>query len=178
MEIRSFHSNDAIDLCSWFASETELIQWGGPVLHYPLSTAQIQQMQSETQGPKSQRLMFSGFIDNALAAHAQLILDWGHGVARLGRVAINPVFRGQRLARVFLQKIIDTAFEKQEISRLELNVFTFNQHAIHTYRKLGFQFEGIRRSCLKVGNERWDTASFAMLRCELKAISYRQVLAS
>lgn len=178
MEIRPFHSDDGIHLCNWFTNETELIQWGGPVLHYPLCTRQIQQMQSETQDYKPQRLMFSGYIQNNLTAHAQLIFDWDHGVARLGRVAINPAFRGQRLARPFLQKIIAIAFEKQEIVRLELNVFTFNQQAIQIYRKLDFRFEGIRRSCLQIGSERWDTAIFAILRSELEAISYRQALAS
>ncbi|MGQ5718295.1 GNAT family N-acetyltransferase [Pseudochrobactrum asaccharolyticum] len=178
MDIRPFHQDDAAHLCNWFASEAELIQWGGPFLKYPLCEQQIEQMQSETEGHKPQRLMFSAFYNQELVGHAQLVLDWQHGVARLGRVAVNPTFRGQRLTQPFLQQIIERLFDQQEFSRLELNVFTFNRAAIQTYRKLGFQLEGIRRSCLQVGNERWDTAIFGMLRSDIKTAESLRALAS
>ncbi|MDM7851267.1 GNAT family N-acetyltransferase [Pseudochrobactrum kiredjianiae] len=178
MDIRPFHQDDAAHLCNWFASEAELIQWGGPLLKYPLCEPQIQQMHSETEGNKPQRLMFSAFYNQELVAHAQLVLDWQHGVARLGRVAVNPSYRGQRLTQPFLQQIIERLFDQQEFSRLELNVFTFNRVAIQAYRKLGFQLEGIRRSCLQVGNERWDTAIFGMLRSDIKTAESLRALAS
>lgn len=178
MDIRPFHQDDVAHLCNWFASEAELIQWGGPLLKYPLCPQQVQHMQDETTGSKPQRLMFSAFCNQELVAHAQLVLDWQHGVARLGRVAINPAYRGQRLAQPFLQQIIENLFDQQEFSRLELNVFTFNRFAIQTYRNLGFQLEGIRRSCLQVGEERWDTAIFGMLRSDIQTAASLRALAS
>lgn len=175
MDIRPFHNDDSSALCKWFADEAELIQWSGYVtdctLNFPLNLEQIQQMQNETQGNKPQRLMFSAFRNQVLIAHAQLILDWNHGIARLERVAINPSYRGQHLAEPFLKNIIAVLFDKVEFSRLELNVFTFSRVAIQTYRKLGFQLEGIRRSCLQVGDQRWDTAIFGMLRSDIQAAS-------
>lgn len=177
MDIRPFHQDDAAHLCSWFASEAELIQWGAPFLKYPLTEWQIQQMQSETRGSKPQRQMFSADHNQELVAHAQVVFDWQHGVASLGRVVINPNYRGQHLTQPFLQQIIDHLFDQQEFSRLEMNVFIFNHTAIQICRKLGFQLEGIRRSCLQVGNERWDTAIFGMLRSDIKTNESLRILA-
>lgn len=175
MDIRPFHNDDGTVLCEWFADETALIQWSGYMtdrtLRFPLCKEQIQQMQNETLGNEPQRQMFSAFRNQVLIGHAQLILDWKHGIARLERVAIHPSYRGKHLAEPFLKNIITTLFDKAEFSRLELNVFTFSRVAIQTYRKLGFQLEGIRRSCLQVGDQRWDTAIFGMLRSDIQTAS-------
>jgi hypothetical protein len=89
-----------------------------------------------------------------------------HGVARLARVLRRsrkprPQDR-QALSRRDRRRIFrDPAFE-----RIELNVYTFNHAAIAVYRSLGFVQEGNRRSAVRVGAERWDSAIFGLLRSE------------
>nr|WP_313618177.1 GNAT family protein [Agrobacterium sp.] len=53
---------------------------------------------------------------------------------------------------------------------MELNVYTWNAPAIRTYAKVGFVPEGVRRSSVQVGDERWDTAIMGMLRAEWGAL--------
>ncbi len=96
--------------------------------------------------------------------HAQVALDWRHGLARLSRVALAPGFRGRGLAEPFLCMVLDRILARAEFERVELNVYTFNSAAISVYRKLGFVKEGVRRQAVKVGVDRWDTAMYGLLR--------------
>jgi len=70
------------------------------------------------------------------------------------------------LAVPFLSQIRDSVFGMAEFERLELNVYTFNQAAIRAYKRLGFVEEGCRRSSVRVGQARWDTAIYGLLRSE------------
>lgn len=154
-------------LRSWLSSERELVQWGGPDLTYPLTDDQLEQMVSEGHTELPTRLCWMGVtVTQALAGHIQLALDCRNGVARIGRVMIAPNMRGQGLAGSLLKAAVDQSFSRPEIERTELNVYSWNTAAIRTYAKAGFSHEGVRRSSVKVGNERWDTAIMSMLRGE------------
>jgi RimJ/RimL family protein N-acetyltransferase len=164
MYIRPFTESDFGVVRAWFPTEPALIQWGGPDIRFPLTDLQLAEMHREGDGQRPNRWLLSGVMGASIVAHSQVALDWRHGVARLSRVAINPDFRGRGLAILFLEKIIALIFDRSEFVRIELNVYTFNTAAIKTYRKLGFAEEGVRRSAVKVGMERRDTAMFGLLR--------------
>jgi RimJ/RimL family protein N-acetyltransferase len=153
-------------LRSWLGSERELVQWGGPDLAYPLTDDQFEQMISEGHTAPPKRLCWMGVTNQDLAGHVQLALDWRNGVARIGRVMIAPNMRGQGFAVPLLKSAMEQAFSRPEIERTELNVYAWNAAAIRTYAKVGFSHEGVRRSSVKVGDERWDTAIMGMLRAE------------
>jgi RimJ/RimL family protein N-acetyltransferase len=70
------------------------------------------------------------------------------------------------MAVQLLQMIVQRVFALPGFERLELNVYTFNEAAIRTCEALGFVREGVRRSSVRVGTARWDTAMFALLRNE------------
>ncbi|MBD9373497.1 GNAT family N-acetyltransferase [Rhizobium sp. ARZ01] len=167
--IRPYAPGDFDVICTWFPDEASAVQWGGPDVRYPLDPAQFAAMQQETEGDTPGRWMFTGVAGEAVAAHAQVVLDWRHGIGRLARVAVSPAFRGKGLALPFLRQVVGRVFEQAAMERLELYVYTFNAAAIATYRRLGFVEEGVRRSSVKVGAERWDTAIFALLREESDA---------
>ena len=169
MDIVPFAASDFVALMAWFPTEATLIQWGGSRLRFPLDRAQLEEMLAESEGSPPARLSWTGRLDGRMAAHAQVAFDARHGVALLSRVAIAPDARGRGLAAPFLDGIIDRAFAVTVVERLELNVYTFNDAALRTYRRLGFRHEGTRRSSVKVGDERWDTAIFAILRQEHSA---------
>lgn len=151
------------DLPIWFQSAADVAQWGGSGLPFPLTEAAIAAMLAEGATSPPQRLAFGGVVDGVAVAHAQVALDWDNGVARLGRVAVRPDRRGEGLARPFLGAVIDRAWT-DDFPRFELNVYTFNTRAIALYESLGFEFEGVRRSSLRVGTARWDTAIYARIR--------------
>jgi len=43
-------------LASWFASEGEVVRWGGPAVAFPLDDRQMQAMLDEGKGEKPQRV--------------------------------------------------------------------------------------------------------------------------
>lgn len=45
-----------------------------------------------------------------------------------------------------LRLVLEEAFARREIERVELNVYTWNTPAIRSYEGLGFKTEGVRRS--------------------------------
>jgi RimJ/RimL family protein N-acetyltransferase len=166
IHLRPFTEADFVTLIGWFTSEAALVQWGGADMRFPLDEAQLADMLREGRGDPPARWLFSGVVEGEIAGHCQAALDWRHGVARLGRVAVNPVCRGQGLAAPFLRQVIERVFADPAFERIELNVYTFNSAAIRTYRGLGFIEEGVRRSSVRVGQQRWDTAMYGLLRTD------------
>ena len=158
-------------LGNWFPNEADLVQWGGPFVTFPLETNQLEAMVAESAASPPTRLCWMAEIEGSATGHAQLGLDWRNGVALLSRVAIAPQARCQGLAAPMLQLVLEAAFAIPDIARVELNVYTWNQAAIRTYDRLGFQMEGVRRSSARVGHERWDTAIMGLLRDEWQAAS-------
>jgi len=142
------------------------VQWGGPEVRFPLDAAQLEQTLEESTREPPARLVWVGELERSVIAQASVALDWRHGVARLARVCVAPAFRGRGLAVPFLSQIRDSVFGMAEFERLELNVYTFNQAAIRAYKRLGFVEEGCRRSSVRVGQARWDTAIYGLLRSE------------
>jgi RimJ/RimL family protein N-acetyltransferase len=169
LALRPFVHTDIPALLTWFPDEASLIQWGGPDLAFPLRAADVEQMLAEAAVTPPARLLWSGTRDGDLCAHAQVALDWRHGVGRLARVGVAPACRGAGLAAPFLAAVVDRFFALDGFERLELNVYTFNTAAIRTYLRLGFVAEGVRRSSVRVGAARWDTAIYGLLRHERAA---------
>jgi RimJ/RimL family protein N-acetyltransferase len=165
MEIRALHPSDFATMIGWFADEAALVQRGGPAVRFPLDERQLQQMLDDGQGQPPPRLLWVGAVDGLVVAHCQVACDWRHGVARLARVCVDPARRGQKIGQRFL-RAVDATFRDPAFERMELNVYTFNHAAIAVYRSLGFVEEGVRRSAVRVGAARWDSAIYGLLRTE------------
>lgn len=164
--LRPLSADDFPTLSSWFSSQADVVQWGGSQLAYPLTPNQVQAMLDEGRATPPARRCWMACRDGASVGHAQLAYEWQDGNARLGRVAIAPEARGQKLARPLTALMIEEAFNTAGIERLELNVYMFNQPALRTYEALGFKLEGVRRSSTRVGAQRWDTGIMGLLRSE------------
>jgi RimJ/RimL family protein N-acetyltransferase len=167
MLIRPLARSDFAAILAWFPTEAALIQWGGPAVVFPLDEAQLDRMLDDGRKTPPLCQLWVGERDGVVVAHAQVALDWRHGVARLQRVGVDPHLRGQGLSVPFLRRVIDLTFAEPSFERLELNVYSFNAPAIKAYRALGFVEEGTRRSSVRVGSERWDTVIFGLLRADL-----------
>lgn len=167
LTLKPFTAQHHATLSSWFGNQMQVVQWGGPGLIYPLDSAQLDSMIADGEGVHPKRRCWMAEDGSATPiGHVQLAYDWENGVARLARVAIAPAMRGRRLSIPMLRLVLAEAFADAAIERLELNVYSWNVAAIRTYSKLGFVPEGVRRSSVKVDDERWDTAIMGMLRRE------------
>jgi RimJ/RimL family protein N-acetyltransferase len=169
LSLRPFTPADFDELCGWFGTEADLIQWGGVLVRFPLDHAQLANMLALAQSTPPARQCWMVEKAGAAIGHIQLAFDWYHGNATISRVAIAPRARGQGFAAPMLRLILVEAFSHPEIERAELNVFTFNEPAIRTYRVIGFRTEGIRRSSVRAGAVRWDTMAMGLLRAEWQA---------
>lgn len=166
MEFRAFCHADIPHLLTWFRTPAELVQWGGHKRRFPLDDAQMAALLAETAGTQPPRRIWAGQRQAALVAMASAVLDWDQGTALLTMVGVAPDARGQGLAAPFIRQVMRAAFHEPAFERLELNVYTFNTAAIRTYEALGFVREGVRRSLVRVGDERWDAVHYSMLRSE------------
>ncbi len=153
-------------LSDWFTSQADVVQWGGPLLSFPLTDEQLQAMLDEGDVVPPTRLCWMAEDDDMLVGHAQVGFDWRNGNALLARVAIAPRARGRRLAGPMLRLVLEQAFARPEIEKVELNVYAWNTPAIRSYERLGFKTEGVRRSSALVDGDRWDTAIMGLLRHE------------
>lgn len=168
VEFRPFRHADIPHLLTWFRTPAELTQWGGHKRRFPLDEAQMDAVLAETAGARPARRMWAGERQGSLVAVAGVVLDWQQGTALLTMVGVAPGARGQGLAAPLVREVVRAVFHEPAFERLELNVYTFNTAAIRTYDALGFVREGVRRSLVRVGGERWDAAHYSMLRTEYR----------
>lgn len=124
------------------------IEAGGPGLYRYSAVARHEDGSTKVVGnvtihqPQNPRLAHSAGL--GLGVHRDY---WGIGV-------------GQRL----MATIVDLADNWLNLSRLELDVYTDNQVAIHLYQRFGFEIEGTRR-LFSYGDGHWsDTHFMARLR--------------
>lgn len=166
VELVPFVRSHFAELASWFPTEADAIQWGGPKIRFPVDDTQLAAMLRNGEGADPARICRSALVGGNIVGHAQAALDRRDGIARLARVAIAPPRRGARLADQMLRLLLGELFGDDAFDRVELNVYADNAPAIALYRRLGFKEEGIRRSSVRVGAQRWDTMIMGMFRDE------------
>ncbi|KAI0087836.1 hypothetical protein BDY19DRAFT_1010758 [Irpex rosettiformis] len=131
-------------------------------------------------GPKFKDTI-SGWIENSLFTGI-VCLRFGHVGERIGNVAINsvsqknregslvinilPEFWGNGYGSEILECVIDHAFKNLALHRLSLGVFSYNQRAVATYKKLGFVEEGCLRKSVWWDGEWKDVLLLALLEDE------------
>jgi ribosomal protein S18 acetylase RimI-like enzyme len=117
----------------WFNNHQEIYTWGGPSMTYPMSD--------------------ESFLDLLTAAHInsfcllnddQQLVAFGQFYSRLehhhlGRLAVNPHFRGLGLSKILITKLLKTAFLEQPAKGASLFVFRDNLVAYKCYQSLGFK---------------------------------------
>jgi RimJ/RimL family protein N-acetyltransferase len=169
MHLLDFNAQHFPILRSWFSSEADVVQWGGPAVSFPLGDDQLRAMLAEGETVLPGRRCWMVEHRGVIIGHAQLGHDWRHGNAVLSRVAIAPASRGSGFARPLVTRVVEEAFRSPQIFRVELNVYSWNLPAIRSYERVGFVREGMRRASVSVGDARWDTVIMGLLRDEWTA---------
>ena len=164
MELIPFTEEHFAELASWFADEREVVLWVGPATTHPVDARQLASFLAEGRSTPPLRHCWMATDGTQLLGHAHLRYDWRNGNATISGVAIAPRHRRRGHAAPMLELVIGKAFADPRIERLDLNVFTINTIAIRLYERLGFIREGVQRSCVQVGAERWDRLTMSILR--------------
>ncbi|MDP8911670.1 MAG: GNAT family N-acetyltransferase [Actinomycetota bacterium] len=85
-------------------------------------------------------------------------------IAHLERLAIHPSFRGRRLADAAARLLQHHLLFELGYHRLQLEIYAFNERAIHHAERSGFVREGVKRKAYWRHGEWVDAVMFGLLR--------------
>lgn len=81
---------------------------------------------------------------------------------------VNHSNQGKGYGTEAMNLLLDYAFGILNLHRIELNVFAYNQKAIHVYEKLGFKKEGVQREALFYNHQYHDSIIMSILEHEYR----------
>nr|WKN37582.1 GNAT family N-acetyltransferase [Tunicatimonas sp. TK19036] len=120
-------------LKSWVASEALLIQFAGPIFHYPLTD---EQLLAYLANPN--RHPFTVMYHGRPIGHAEVTLLENNS-ARLCRILIGETEnRGKGLGEQIIRALVALCWNHFHVQEIELNVYEWNTGAIRCYEKAGF----------------------------------------
>ena len=88
-----------------------------------------------------------------------------HRSAEVGYV-LNPAFRGQGYAGEALSAVLEFAFRRMQLNRVEAKCVAENESSERVMQKVGMTFEGIARSALFIKGQYRDIKIYSLLRTE------------
>ncbi len=98
-------------------------------------------------------------------------IDWVAGSAWVGIGIGNRDYWGKGYGTEAMRLILDFGFGYLNLRRISLNVFGYNQRAMHSYQKCGFKEEGRLRQWMIRSGERHDLIYMGILREEWEAVA-------
>jgi len=96
-------------------------------------------------------------LDGNMKAHGDAFVGIGIGEAD---------YWGKGYGTEAMSLILGYAFMELNLQRVSLDVFEYNERAIHSYEKSGFKIEGRMRNALLREGKRWDIVFMGILREE------------
>jgi RimJ/RimL family protein N-acetyltransferase len=88
-------------------------------------------------------------------------------IAHLERLALQPWFRGRRIADEAARQLQRFLFDELDYHRLQLEIYAYNERAIAHAERSGFVREGVRRKAYLRHGEWQDAVLFGLLREDL-----------
>ena len=104
--------------------------------------------------------------DRLLGAVDLGLTSWGSRDAFVGISIGDRDFWGKGYGTEAMQLLLCYAFTELNLNRVTLNVFEYNQRAVRSYEKAGFQLEGRQRQAMIREGRRWDVLYMGILREE------------
>ena len=130
MKIRFANEQDLVVLASWFPTEKEAKNWGGPSIHFPISSKQLKI-----------DIDWDTADSYALTDEAGRLIGFGqafskYGFRHLGRIALAPEMRGKKLSYSLMAALFEST--GSEDMGFSLFVYEDNVSALKLYKHLGF----------------------------------------
>lgn len=171
LRLKSFRRDDFRLLTTWIPSAESMVQWAGPIFHFPLDLTQADGYLEPTRGPRPARRAFSAVLDSTgeIVGHVDLNdIDLENRRASVCRVLVDPRRRRQGIGTHMLEAVARLAFGSLELHRLQLHVFDFNAPAIACYEKVGFVREGVLRDWIRMPDSYWSVIVMGLLQTDWK----------
>lgn len=151
IELQSFTIDDAQALISNIKDEKTLLQFAGPMYHFPLTTEQLEKDLSN-----KDRTLFKivDATNQETIGHGQIFLK--ETTFLLGRILIwDENNRGKGYGKKVMTLLLEYGFAHFDKETAELNVYDWNTGAIECYKKVGFTIDANVRNEAKLNDETW-----------------------
>ena len=101
----------------------------------------------ERQATSSNQLYLLALLNGEIAGLVNITADFHERIRHIGQVfvVVKKAFWNQGLGRILLEETLTWAEDSQVIRRLELSVQVRNERAVHLYKDLGFEIEGLQK---------------------------------
>lgn len=101
----------------------------------------------QNQAESANQLYLLALLDDEIAGVVSITADFHERIRHIGQVFIivKKAFWNQGLGQILLEEAVDWAENYSSLRRLELTVQVRNERAVHLYKKLGFEIEGLLR---------------------------------
>ncbi len=138
IKLERFKYEEIPQLISWIPNKEFLLQWAGPSYAFELLERQLKNDIDIMSKENPLNLMFSAKLNerNKTVGHIQLLgIDRVNMSARIGRVLVGEEYRNKGIGTQMINAVLDIAFHKFNLHRVDLGVFDFNESAIACYKK-------------------------------------------
>jgi len=128
-------NEQVLELKGWFSSQQQIYTWGGPNLVYPMADDAFMTI-----------LRLPHLSSYCVVNSAKELLAFGQYYLRLerhhlGRLAVNPAYRNQGIAKILIAGLLAKASKNSGLREASLFVFRDNVAAHHCYLNMGFREE-------------------------------------
>lgn len=151
IELQPFKIEDAPLLISKIKDEKMLLQFAGPMYHFPLTGDQLE---GDLSDPNRTLFKIVDQTDQNIIGHAQIFLK--EETFLLGRILIwDENNRGKGYGKKVMKELLEYGFSHFDRETAELNVYDWNTGAIECYKKVGFTIDPDIRKEAKIDEEIW-----------------------
>lgn len=158
--LQPFHIDDAPALISNIKDRRSLLQFAGPMYHFPLTQDQLERDLSD-----ENRTLFK-IVDignQKTIGHAQIFLK--EKTFLLGRILIwDENNRGKGYGKKVMKELLKYGFSNFNRELAELNVYDWNTGAVECYKKVGFAIDPEIKNEVKIDDETWVSINMKIRR--------------
>ncbi len=174
IRLEPFTPADFPQLQAWIDSKQLLHEWSGALFSFPLSDDALHWYLEDSNVPGKSDVFIYKAVETATGVAVGHIslgnVSPRDQSARLTRVLVgDPGQRGRGISTRMIREVLRIGFTELGLHRISLGVYSFNQAAIRSYLRAGFQQEGILRDVVKYGDEFWSSVEMSVLAPEWRA---------
>lgn len=157
--LKPFKSKDWKYLAKWILTESELIQFAGPIFTFPINQSQVERYLSN-----KNRIVFKIETETKQTIGMAEISMEDNNVSKLARILIGEKsMRGKGIGTELINKLTEYSFGKLKSKKVVLNVYSWNISAIKCYQKVGFSKTDKPIELVRVGSDEWETIEMEKL---------------
>ncbi|MEX0853559.1 MAG: GNAT family protein [Bauldia sp.] len=166
INLRPARPADAEEMARWFVDLTELAQWGGPEVRFPLTDDQLAAWIGEGAKARPRTCFTAPDGTDKPIGHVQFLHDRARLWVRIGRFGVAPARRGAGFGAALFDEAVRIAFAEMEAETVELGVLTTNDRARRLYLRAGFRDESAAMGSWVVDGRAYAMSTMGLTRPE------------